>query len=124
MNRRQLRKHKNKNFNSGRVGDLMQGACEEVCSCDECWDAYGKGEIILEMMAQMDGKKWEHPFVWTAYGANHEPLQGYSEYLDRTYEGAMKQFRREYGNDSSISYLVKDIFDLREMYLEFESEVN
>ena len=43
MNLSQLRKHREKNFNSGRVGDQMLGACEEVCSCDECWGACNGG---------------------------------------------------------------------------------
>ena len=49
-------------------------------------------------------------FIWTAYGINHEPLAGYSQLFAFNRKDATKRFRKEYGNDSSILYLVGDTF--------------
>ena len=50
-------------------------------------------------------------YLWTAYGINHEPLQGYKTLFAFNRDDATKRFKREYGNDSSILYLVADTFN-------------
>jgi|TARA_R110000824_G_C15054708_1_gene661847 nicotinic acid phosphoribosyltransferase len=50
-------------------------------------------------------------FLWTAYGINHEPLQGYQTLFAFNRDDATKRFKREYGNDSSILYLIADTFN-------------
>ena len=49
-------------------------------------------------------------FLWTAYGYNHEPLKGYQTLFAFNRDEATKRFKRGYGNDSSILYLVADTF--------------
>jgi len=49
-------------------------------------------------------------FIWTAYGIDHEPLQGYRQLFAFSRTDAANRFRHEYGNDSSIWYLVADTF--------------
>tara|TARA_Y100001963_G_scaffold144898_1_gene217694 strand:- start:735 stop:947 length:213 start_codon:yes stop_codon:yes gene_type:complete len=49
-------------------------------------------------------------FIWTAYGIKHQPLKGYKQIFAFNRQEATERFRREYGNDSSILYLVGDIF--------------
>ena len=46
--------------------------------------------------------------VWTAIGIGHKPLNGYQQIFAYTYQDALKRFLREYGNDSSILYLIGD----------------
>ena len=50
-------------------------------------------------------------FIWTAYGINDEPLQGYQQLFafDRT--DAQARFKKEYGNDAGITYLVGDKYN-------------
>ena len=50
-------------------------------------------------------------FIWTAYGSNHEPLKGYRQLFALNLIDAHDRFSREYGNDSSIAYLVPDTFN-------------
>jgi nicotinic acid phosphoribosyltransferase len=49
-------------------------------------------------------------FIWTAYGINHEPLSGYQQLFAFNQVDAMARFKKEYGNDSAIVYLVADTF--------------
>ena len=49
-------------------------------------------------------------FLWTAYDYNHKPLKGYQTLFAFNRDQATKRFKREYGNDSSILYLVADTF--------------
>ena len=56
------------------------------------------------------GNNMSKGFIWTAYGINHEPLAGYSQLFAFNRKDATKRFRKEYGNDSSILYLVGDTF--------------
>ena len=46
--------------------------------------------------------------VWTAYGIGNKPLDGYRQIFAYTRKDAQNRFRKEYGNDSSILYLVGD----------------
>tara|TARA_R110000824_G_C14675836_1_gene619633 strand:- start:76 stop:270 length:195 start_codon:yes stop_codon:yes gene_type:complete len=48
--------------------------------------------------------------LWTAYGYNHEPLNGYQTLFAFDHDQATQRFKREYGDDSSILYLVADTF--------------
>jgi len=50
-------------------------------------------------------------FIWTAYGIQHEPLRGYKQLFAFNREDATRRFKHEYGNDSSILYLVPDTFN-------------
>ncbi len=54
-------------------------------------------------------------FLWTAYGINHNPLNGYKTLFALNREDAIKRFNNEYGNDSSILYLVPDTFNYWEI---------
>jgi len=49
-------------------------------------------------------------FIWTAYGINHKPLSGYQQLFAFNQVDAMARFKKEYGNDSAIFYLVADTF--------------
>ena len=54
-------------------------------------------------------------YIWTAYGIDyrtgiHEPLKGYRQIFAFTRAQATQRFKYEYGKDSSILYLVGDIF--------------
>ena len=49
-------------------------------------------------------------FIWTAYGIDHQPLQGYKQLFAFNRADAEQRFRHEYGKDSSILYLVPDTF--------------
>ena len=46
-------------------------------------------------------------YIWTAYGINHKPLEKYKEFFAYNQADAKKYFKLEYGNDSSIYYLMK-----------------
>jgi hypothetical protein len=48
--------------------------------------------------------------LWTAIGKDNKPLKGYKQLFAFNYADALKRFRREYGHDSSIVYLVGDTF--------------
>ena len=50
-------------------------------------------------------------FLWTAYGMDHQPLTGYATLFAMNQAEAMRIFQHEYGNDSTILYLVADTFD-------------
>ncbi len=50
-------------------------------------------------------------FIWTAYGMNHEPMREYKQLFAFDRADAMKRFKREYGYDTSIFYLVADTFN-------------
>lgn len=50
-------------------------------------------------------------YIWTAYGIDHKPLRdGYKQLFAFTRTDAMRRFKHEYGNDSSILYLVPDTY--------------
>ena len=49
-------------------------------------------------------------FIWTAYGIDHRPLKGYQQLFAFNRKDAKKRFKREYGNNSEILYLVGDTF--------------
>ena len=49
-------------------------------------------------------------FIWTAFGANHKPLKGYKQLFAFNRADAQERFSHEYGNDSSILYLVGDTY--------------
>ena len=48
--------------------------------------------------------------LWTAIGKDNKPLKGYKQLFAFNYADGLKRFRREYGHDSSIVYLVGDTF--------------
>lgn len=48
--------------------------------------------------------------LWIAYGIDHKPLKGYQTLFAFNRTDATKRFSHEYGQDSSILYLVGDIF--------------
>ena len=47
-------------------------------------------------------------FIWTAYGIDHEPLKGYQQIFAFNRKIAWERFKKEYGNDSTITTLVGD----------------
>ena len=49
-------------------------------------------------------------FIWIPYGINHKPLKNYKELFAFTRKEAEAKFKHEYGNDSSILYLVVNTF--------------
>ena len=50
-------------------------------------------------------------YLWIPYGINHKPLKNYKELFAFTRKEAEAKFKHEYGNDSSILYLVGNTFN-------------
>jgi len=61
-------------------------------------------------------------YIWTAYGLNNidkgiEQLKGYKQLFAYNKTDAIARFKKEYGNDSAIVYIVPDTFNQWEDYL-------
>ena len=66
---------------------------------------------VIQIFIRRENKMISKGFLWTAYGINHTPLNGYKTLFALNREDAIKRFNNEYGNDSSILYLVPDTFN-------------